>query len=90
MVLILALYCGLIGWALRIARQARDRFGMMISVGVASLIFWHVIINLGMVLGLLPVVGLTLPLVSYGGSSVITIMLALGLLMNVSMRRHSY
>lgn len=90
MLLMLALYCGLIAWAVRIARVARDRFGMMLAVGVAALIFWHVIINLGMVLGMLPVVGLTLPLVSYGGSSVITIMIALGLLMNVSLRRHVF
>lgn len=90
MIVMMALYCGLIAWAVRVARVARDRFGMMLAVGVASLIFWHVIINLGMVLGMLPVVGLTLPLVSYGGSSVITVMIALGLLMSVSLRRHVF
>jgi rod shape determining protein RodA len=56
-------------------------------VGVASIVFWHAIFNLGMVTGLLPVVGVTLPLFSYGGSSVMTVLLGVGLVMNVSMRR---
>lgn len=90
MVFLMGVYMLLISWAVHIARQSRDRFGMIVAVGVAALVFWHVIINLGMVLGMLPVVGLTLPLVSYGGSSVITIMLSLGLLMNVSIRRHVF
>ena len=55
--------------------------------GVGSIIFWHAVFNLGMATGLLPVVGVTLPLFSYGGSSVMTILLGVGLVMNVSMRR---
>jgi rod shape determining protein RodA len=51
------------------------------------MIFWHAFFNLGMVTGILPVVGVTLPLFSYGGSSILTILMGLGLLMNVSMRR---
>jgi rod shape determining protein RodA len=90
MVLLLLLYLALIGWGVRIARHARDRYGMMLAVGVVALLFWHVVINLGMVTGMLPVVGLTLPLISYGGSSFIITMLALGLLMNVSLRRHVF
>ena len=57
------------------------------SGSVGGLIFWHAFFNLGMVTGILPVVGVTLPLFSAGGSSVLTIMLGIGLLMNVSMRR---
>jgi len=57
---------------------------------VAVMFFWHVLINIGMVSGLLPIVGVTLPLVSYGGSSVLTFMIGAGLLMNVSIRRYSY
>jgi len=87
---LLMLYFALILWALRVARGARDRFGMLVAIGVAAMIFWQVIINFGMVLRVMPVVGITLPLVSYGGSSVITIMLGIGLLMNVSIRRHMY
>lgn len=86
-VLLVALYAFLVLWALRIAATAKDRFGAVLAVGVGGLIFWHSIFNLGMVTGLLPVVGVTLPLFSAGGSSVLTIMIGIGLLMNVSMRR---
>lgn len=81
------LYCLLILWSLRIAANARDRFGSVIAVGVGSIFFWHVLINMGMVMGILPVVGVTLPLFSAGGSSILTCMLCLGLLMNVSIHR---
>ena len=87
---LLALYLFLVLWALKIAHQAKDRFGAVVAVGVAAMIFWQTIINLGMVSGLLPVVGMTLPLFSYGGSSVLTVMFGLGLLMNVSMRRFAH
>jgi rod shape determining protein RodA len=89
-VVLLCLYLFLIVWGLKIASQAKDRFGAVLAVGVSSLIFWHTVINVGMVSGLLPVVGVTLPLVSYGGSSVLTILMGIGLLMNVSMRRFSF
>jgi rod shape determining protein RodA len=56
-------------------------------VGSGAIFFWHTTFNVGMSLGLLPVVGITLPLFSYGGSSVVTMLIALGLLMSVSMRR---
>jgi rod shape determining protein RodA len=88
--IVLAAYLVLIMWTLKIAGEARDRFGATVCVGVAALLFWHVTINVGMVIGVLPVVGVTLPLISYGGSSVLTIMAALGLVMNVSIRRFSY
>jgi hypothetical protein len=55
-----------------------------------SMLFWQVAVNIGMVTGLLPVIGVTLPLISYGGSSALTVMLALGLVMNVSVRRFAY
>ncbi len=89
-VLLLGCYLFLILWALNLAAEARDRFAQGLCVGAAALIFWHVFFNIGMVAGILPVVGVTLPLVSYGGSSLITIMIALGLLMNVSIRRYAY
>jgi rod shape determining protein RodA len=84
---LLSLYAFLVLWALRIASQAKDRFGAVVAVGVGALLFWHSVFNIGMVSGVLPVVGVTLPLMSYGGSSLLTIMLGLGLLMNVSIRR---
>lgn len=88
--LLLGLYFALVLWALRVARHASDRFGVLTAVGVASLLFWHVVINVAMVIGALPVVGLWLPLASAGGSAVLTVMLSLGILMGVSLRRHTF
>ncbi len=85
--LVLAIYLLLIVAALRSAAQARDKFGGHVAVGVGALIFWHVVMNIGMVLNLLPVTGVTLPLLSYGGTSVLTVMAAMGLLLNISLRR---
>ncbi len=85
---LVGLYAFLVLWSIRIAQSSRDRFGAVMSIGVGALLFWHVFFNLGMVTGILPVVGVTLPLFSYGGSSVMTVMIGLGLLMNVSVRRH--
>ena len=58
--------------------SARDRFGAFVAVGVAAMIFWQVFENIGMVIGLLPVTGITLPLMSYGGSSIMSMMLSWG------------
>ncbi|MBZ0121723.1 MAG: rod shape-determining protein RodA [Sandaracinaceae bacterium] len=88
--LLFFLYVFLILWGLKVASQAKDRFGAVVAVGVSAFFFWHTVINIGMVSGLLPVVGVTLPLFSYGGSSVLTSMMAIGLLMNVSIRRFSF
>lgn len=81
------LYFGIVGWALYLADKAQDRFDTLVAVGVAGLVFWQFFINAGMVIGLLPVVGLTLPLFSYGGSSALTVMLGAGFLLNVATRR---
>ncbi|HUB09980.1 MAG TPA: rod shape-determining protein RodA [Myxococcales bacterium] len=89
-VLLLLLYFGLFVWALWVAGQARERFGSYLAAGVAALIFWHVFINIGMVTGVLPVVGVTLPLMSYGGSSLLTILIGIGIVLNVQMRRQLF
>ncbi len=86
-VLFLGLYFCMLLWGLYVAMSARDRFGVFLSFGVVMLIFWQAVINLLMILGFLPVVGIPLPLVSYGGSSLLTTLLGLGILMNVRMRR---
>jgi rod shape determining protein RodA len=80
----------LITWGLGIAQRSRDPFGKILSVGVTAMIAWQVFINIGMVIGLMPVVGVTLPFISYGGSSIITMMAGVGLLLNVSMRRFMF
>lgn len=87
-VLLIMIYAFLVLWCLHVASNAKERFGAVLAVGVGALVFWHAFFNLGMVTGILPVVGVTLPLFSAGGSSVMTILMGLGLVMNVSMRRH--
>jgi rod shape determining protein RodA len=84
---LVALYGFLVLWCLRVASMAKDRFGAVLAIGVASIVFWHAVFNLGMATGLLPVVGVTLPLFSYGGSSAMTVLIGVGFVMNVSMRR---
>lgn len=84
---LLLLYGALMAKLLAIAWQAQDRFGFCLAIGTVSVIFWQLLINLGMNLGVLPVVGVPLPLLSYGGSSLLTVMMALGLALNVSTRR---
>jgi rod shape determining protein RodA len=87
---LLGLYFVLILWGLRIAVQAKDRFGAILAFGVVAMLLWHVFINIGMVLGMMPVVGIPLPLLSYGGSFMISTLIGIGLLLNVSMRRYLF
>ncbi len=75
---------------LKIAHRSQDPFGTMLAVGITAMIFFQVFINVGMVMGLMPVVGAPLPLISYGGSSMFTTMVSLGLLLNISMRRFMF
>ncbi|MGE0527423.1 MAG: rod shape-determining protein RodA [Bdellovibrionales bacterium] len=75
---------------IRIATQARDKAGALIVVGVLAYMFWHVFVNMGMVIGILPIVGAPLPLLSYGGSSLLTTMFGLGLVSSVAFRRYLF
>ncbi len=86
-VVLLVLYAALLGRLLEIAWKARDRFGSCIAIGGVAVVFWQLLINIGMNIGILPVVGVPLPLLSYGGSSLLTMMIAMGLALNVSTRR---
>ena len=87
-VVLLALYFILLYRILEIAMAAKDELGRLMAVGIAAMFFCHVFINVGMALRLLPAKGLPLPFFSYGGSSMITGMLAIGLLQSICMRRH--
>ncbi|HDL77255.1 MAG TPA: rod shape-determining protein RodA, partial [Lentisphaerae bacterium] len=78
-----ALYGVLVSACLRTALAARDRTGKLISVGVATVLFVHVFVNIAMTVGLCPITGLPLPLLSYGGSVTVTTMAALGMVQNV-------
>ncbi|HTA06035.1 MAG TPA: rod shape-determining protein RodA, partial [Solirubrobacteraceae bacterium] len=76
---LLALYGLLIWRALRILVMSKDLFGTLVAAGVAAMLMFQVFVNVGMTIGIMPITGVTLPLVSYGGSSVITTLLAIGL-----------
>ena len=84
---ILLFFLMLVVRGLSIAYGCRDTFGTILASGITILIFWQIVINIGMVIGLMPVVGVPLPFISYGGSSIITVMICIGILMNISMRR---
>lgn len=86
-VVLIGLYAALVIRGLMVAYRAKDRFGALLAFGVVSIVFWQVVINVGMTSGILPVVGITLPFFSYGGSSLTTMMIAVGLMINVNMRR---
>ena len=85
-----SLFAVLFLMAIRIASQARERFGAIMTVGILSFIFWHMFVNVGMVIGILPIVGVPLPLLSYGGSILIATMVGLGLISSVSYRRYLF
>jgi rod shape determining protein RodA len=87
---VLTLYGLILFTGLRIAGQARDRLGKLLAVGVVTLLFSHVFINIGMNIRLVPVTGIPLPLLSYGGSSVLGSLIAIGILQNVYMHRKAY
>jgi rod shape determining protein RodA len=89
-VLVLTLYGTVLFTGIRIAGQARDRLGRLLAVGVVTLVFSHVFINIGMNIRIMPVTGVPLPLLSYGGSSVLCSLIAIGMLQNVYIYRKAY
>src|SRR5262245_27252324 len=89
-VMVIALYSVVLFTGIRIAGQARDRLGKLLAVGVVALFFSHVFINIGMNIRIMPVTGVPLPLLSYGGSSVLGSLIAMGILQNVYIYRKAY
>jgi rod shape determining protein RodA len=89
-VVVLTLYGTVLFTGIRIAGQARDRLGRLLAVGVVTLLFSHVFVNIGMNIRLMPVTGVPLPLLSYGGSSVLGSLIAMGFLQNVYIYRKAY
>lgn len=87
---VLTLFIILILIGIKIATQARDKYGALLVIGCLALIFWHMFVNIGMVIGILPIVGIPLPILSYGGSGMITSFLALGIISSVAMRRYIF
>lgn len=87
-VLLLALYFWLIYRILKIGSYSKDSFGALICTGVATMFTFQILVNIGMTVSVMPVTGLPLPFMSYGGSSMILNMLSIGVVLNVGMRRH--
>lgn len=87
---LLGLFFWLVYRGLVIARQARNRFAGLAAVGILSILCYHVILNIGMALGILPVTGIPLPFLSYGGSALIINLMMVGLLLNIGLRRYEY
>jgi rod shape determining protein RodA len=85
--LLLGLFTGLIWLSLEIALKAKDMLGALLAAGLIAMLAFCLVINVGMTAGLFPIVGIPLPLMSYGGSSTVTTMAALGLLLNIKRRR---
>lgn len=87
-VILVLLYAFLIFWSLRFVGKTKNRSGSILTVGVIALLTSQIVINIGMVIGLLPVVGMPLPFVSYGGSAMLSHMIGIALVLNVNMRRY--
>ncbi len=87
---VILLFFLLISSGLTIAARSKDKFGSILAFGVTAMLFTQIFVNIGMELDILPVVGVTLPFFSYGGSSLVISMIGIGLLINISMRRHMF
>jgi rod shape determining protein RodA len=85
--LLLTLFAVFLYRGVRIAAESRDLFGTLMAVGVVSMFAFHILVNIGMTVAIMPVTGLPLPLVSYGGSNMITNLAAIGVLLNIYLRR---
>jgi rod shape determining protein RodA len=89
-VFVLSLFLFMIWRSLYIGTIANNRFASLVAVGMASMLTFHVFVNVGMTIGVMPVTGLPLPFLSYGGSSLLTNCIALGLLLHIYAHRHEY
>ncbi|HSX41228.1 MAG TPA: rod shape-determining protein RodA [Candidatus Saccharimonadales bacterium] len=85
--LVIVLFVGLLLRGVVIAARAEDRFGMLVAAGIVTMLLFHIFINIGMNVGLLPVTGIPLPFISYGGTSLLISLLAVGLLESIAVRR---
>ena len=89
-VILLILYLVFLSNALSISYQSNDKFGLLLSLGITTIFFWHVFVNMGMVMGLLPIVGVPLPFMSYGGSALITATAGVAILTNIANKKFMF
>ncbi len=88
--LVFALFLVILVRGLRIAYAARDDFALYIATGIVGMIFFHLVVNIGMAMGIMPITGIPLFFLSYGGSSLWTAMIAVGILLNIHLRRYHF
>lgn len=86
-VVVLALYVFMLWRGLRIAALAKDTYGTLLATGATGIFFFHLIINVGMTLGFMPITGLPLPFITAGGSITLTSLMAVAIILNVGLRR---
>jgi rod shape determining protein RodA len=88
--LLIVLYLVFMMNGLSVAYQSHDKFGILLALGIMTIFFWHIFINMGMVMGLLPIVGVPLPFLSYGGSSLVTSILGVAILTNIANKKFMF
>jgi rod shape determining protein RodA len=88
--LLTALYFAFLLNGLSVAYQSHDKFGVLLALGIVTIFFWHIFINMGMVMGLLPIVGVPLPFMSYGGSALMTSVLSVAILTNIANKKFMF
>lgn len=87
---VLGLYALIIARGIKIAREARNPFASLVALGLVSILSYHVFLNIGMTIGILPITGIPLPFLSYGGSSLLCMLVSVGVLLNIGLRRYEY
>ena len=88
--ILLGLYIAFLMNGLSVAYQSNDKFALLLATGICSIFFWHIFVNMGMVMGMLPIVGVPLPFMSYGGSSLITSMIGVAILLNIANKKFMF
>jgi rod shape determining protein RodA len=81
------LYAIILFGAIRAAFSARDRFGLLLAIGIVAMLAFHIVVNIGMTVGIMPITGIPLPFMSYGGSAILTNFVAIGILLNIYLQR---
>lgn len=89
-VILLALYLAFLMNGLSVAYQSHDKFGILLALGIMTIFFWHIFVNMGMVMGVLPIVGVPLPFLSYGGSSLVTSIICVAILTNIANKKFMF
>ena len=89
-IIVVALYLIFLSNGLSVAYQSHDKFGVILALGIVTVLFWHVFINMGMVMGLLPIVGVPLPFLSYGGSALLTAIFGVAILTNIANKKFMF